>query len=363
MGSTGVLVQTHPTTTSSVVISRSLSIGRMDPPGKLGSRLPNTVRRTHPGRVLFFPTQVCPLLSFSRERSPLTRLTGGPGEPGISHVIGFGELLSNLTGGYYDIVSWDPRGVGYTTWAFTPLCCLLLTPRFSPSTINCFDSMDQYLEFWNGTVVNPQVDIKYGFTDPIDLQYFNSQVSVMDERWKALAQICLKHETGQYLPYVGTTAAVRDLVAIAEFFDGKGCDINYWGFSYGTVIGIYLVNSTSPIPRLPTQILTMSSSVPKARWQGHLGRRGGSPHLRFSTLSPLLGPYRRVRRRDLPGLHSGMRPRRFLRVPSRHQYIHRPRHYRVDKELARCMHSRSPPARNPAYASNRSPTITPGPAG
>ena len=108
--------------------------------------------------------------------------------------------------------------------------------------------MDEYLEFWNGTVVNPRIDIKYGFTDPSDLEYFNSQVSVMESRWKAFGEVCLKHETGQYLPYVGTTATVRDLVAIAEFFDGKGCDINYYGLSYGTTIGNYLINSKLFIP-------------------------------------------------------------------------------------------------------------------
>jgi len=86
---------------------------------------------------------------------------------------------------------------------------------------------------------------KYGF---VDLKYFISQVGVMEERWKALGEVCLKHESGQFLPYVGTTATVRDVVAIAETLDGKGCDINYYGLDYGTIIGIYLANSESTIP-------------------------------------------------------------------------------------------------------------------
>jgi len=118
-----------------------------------------------------------------------------------------------------------------------------LTSPSSPGLINCFSSLDEYKIFWNGTLVHPRIDIKYGFSDPSDLEYFNSQVNVMDERWKAFGEVCLKHETGQFLPYVGTTATVRDLVAIAEYFDGKGCDINYYGGSYGTTIGNYLVNS------------------------------------------------------------------------------------------------------------------------
>ena len=92
-------------------------------------------------------------------------------------------------------------------------------------------------------MVYPKIDIKTGFVDPVDVKYFNSQVSVMDDRWKAFGKVCLKHRTGQYLPYVGTAATARDLVAIAEYFDGKGCDINYYGLSYGTTIGNYLINS------------------------------------------------------------------------------------------------------------------------
>lgn len=132
---------------------------------------------------------------------------------------------------------------------------LYLTRWFSPGLINCFNSLDEYNKFWNGTLVYPDIDIKYGFSEPSDLEYFNSQVSVMDERWKAFGELCLKHETGQYLPYVGTTATVRDLVAIAEYFDGKGCDINYYGMSYGTIIGNYLINSESSVLQFPTQIL------------------------------------------------------------------------------------------------------------
>ena len=97
-------------------------------------------------------------------------------------------------------------------------------------------------------MVFPQIDIKYGFTDPVDLQYFESQVPVMEQKLQAFKQVCLKGPSAEFLPYVGTTATVRDLVAIAEYFDGEGCDVNYYGFSYGTLIGNYLVNSKSSTP-------------------------------------------------------------------------------------------------------------------
>ena len=70
----------------------------------------------------------------------------------------------------------------------------------------------------------------------------------MESRLQNFKQVCLKGPSSQYLTYVGTTATARDLVAIAEYFDGKGCDINYYGISYGTTIGNYLINSQLFIP-------------------------------------------------------------------------------------------------------------------
>lgn len=166
----------------------------------------------------------------------------------------------------------------------------ILTPRFRPGLINCFNSLEEWATFWNGTVVQPQIDIKYGFNDTVDYQYFESQVSVMEERLQAFKQVCLKGPSSQFLPYVGTTATVRDLVAIAEYFDGAGCDINYYGFSYGTTIGNYLINSKLPVAQLHTRIKPSPSSVPQSRWQDHFGRRRGPRHSRRSTFSPLLGP-------------------------------------------------------------------------
>lgn len=101
-------------------------------------------------------------------------------------------------------------GIQRKLWPILAPALPYLTCLFSPGLINCFGSIDEYNKFWNGTLVYPEIDIKSGFSDPSDLEYFNSQVNVMDERWKALGELCLKHETGQYLPYVGTTATVRD---------------------------------------------------------------------------------------------------------------------------------------------------------
>ncbi len=42
----------------------------------------------------------------------LNVITGGPGVPGLEALDETSELLRAQVGGSYDIVSWDPRGVG-----------------------------------------------------------------------------------------------------------------------------------------------------------------------------------------------------------------------------------------------------------
>lgn len=51
------------------------------------------------------------------------------------------------------------------------------------------------------------------------------------------------HErVGENLKYISTTATVRDIDRIYRALEGDDVPINYWGFSYGTLIGSYLVN-------------------------------------------------------------------------------------------------------------------------
>ena len=91
--------------------------------------------------------------------------------------------------------------------------------------------MEEYVAFWNGTMVIPQMDVRGAFELQSDIDYLYSQIPSMDERWKSLGEVCAKHESGQFVPYVGTTAAVRDMVALADYLEGNGTLINYWGAS------------------------------------------------------------------------------------------------------------------------------------
>ena len=110
----GALAQAG-TITPSVVITKFPSIGRKTPPEKRCSASPFISLQKRPGRALSSLILVRPLSPSYKEPPSLTTPKGGPGGSGVNFLIGEGPILSNMTGGYYDIVSWDPRGVGYTT--------------------------------------------------------------------------------------------------------------------------------------------------------------------------------------------------------------------------------------------------------
>ena len=78
-------------------------------------------------------------------------------------------------------------------------------------------------------------------SDPYDLASFKAAIKLADARNEAFVRLC--HErSGEALRHVGTATVVRDLERIYSELEGEGKLINFWGFSYGTVVGSYLVN-------------------------------------------------------------------------------------------------------------------------
>jgi len=54
---------------------------------------------------------------------------------------------------------------------------------------------------------------------------------------KEFGKRCMSSATGPYLRYIGTSSTIRDLVSLADEIVGPGQPIDYYGYSYGTVIG------------------------------------------------------------------------------------------------------------------------------
>lgn len=156
---------------------------------------------------------------------------GGPGGSGISQIIQSGRKLQNVTGGQYEILGWDPRGVGFTT------------PR-----ADCYD----------GDIAARDVAaLQTNAIGPLD-----ASDDAFRRRWaaaKATGQLCeatMKEDS--ILPYLSTASVVRDMVEMLDQIHAlrsppapefeplnmvkvlKPADaprIMYWGFSYGSFLG------------------------------------------------------------------------------------------------------------------------------
>ncbi|MBK0418632.1 alpha/beta fold hydrolase [Leucobacter sp. CSA1] len=140
--------------------------------------------------------------------SPLGTLfvnPGGPGASGAQYVAdGVERAVSATVRERYDVVGWDPRGVG------------------ASSPVSCLDAagLDDYL---------------FGDDEAEELErgsdeWIEAAVAESAEFGEACAE-----RTGELLAHVGTDSTVRDLDMLRAIVgDAK---LNYLGFSYGTYIG------------------------------------------------------------------------------------------------------------------------------
>ena len=123
---------------------------------------------------------------------------GGPGASGIDYVRNSSKTFSGVTG-HFDLVSFDPRGVG----ASKPIRCV------SSSFLDAYIALP-----------------------PVPQTPAQQRASVAASR--SFADACFRRN-GQYLEHVGTIDAARDMdVLRAALGDAK---LTYYGASYGTYLG------------------------------------------------------------------------------------------------------------------------------
>ncbi|KAG8930027.1 hypothetical protein FRC02_004760 [Tulasnella sp. 418] len=156
----------------------------------------------------------------ARNSPALGTIFMNPGDssyPGTSYLRWKSELLSDITGGVFDIVSWDPRGIGFTY------------PRISCGAPLDVDFTDDLL---NARSSGPS---------QADIDGFLANATTIETAFKAFAQQCVDTHQDN-LRYIGTVATARDLVALADAIEGPGSLIRYWGLSHGTLLGSYLLD-------------------------------------------------------------------------------------------------------------------------
>ncbi|MEV3968383.1 alpha/beta hydrolase [Streptomyces sp. NPDC050698] len=141
------------------------------------SRVPHTAR-THQGPLLVNP--------------------GGPGGSGLTLAGFVASSLPAKVAAQYDVIGFDPRGVGA-----------------SKPALDCAPG-------------------HFGPVRPNSLPATPALEKTNLERAKSFAAACGR-KYGHLLPYINTTSAVRDMDAIRRALGAK--KINYLGYSYGTYLG------------------------------------------------------------------------------------------------------------------------------
>ena len=127
---------------------------------------------------------------------------GGPGGSGVGFVLeGFGSFLHANLGGRFDVVGFDPRGVG----ASDPL--------------HCFDSEDDLVSFLVATPLFP---------------YEQPQYRPFFDHWSSLSDHCLRR--GERIArHMSTADVARDLDLLRQAVGDRA--LTYLGFSYGSYLG------------------------------------------------------------------------------------------------------------------------------
>ncbi|MGV9802028.1 alpha/beta hydrolase [Mycobacterium sp. NPDC003449] len=127
---------------------------------------------------------------------------GGPGASAVDTIAGMGAALAGTEiGRRFDLVGFDPRGVGHST------------PQLRCRTDAEFDAYRR----------EPMAD------------YSPAGVAHIEDVHRGLAQQCLDRMGAPFLANVGTASTVQDMDAVRAALGEE--QINYLGFSYGTDLG------------------------------------------------------------------------------------------------------------------------------
>ena len=166
----------------------------------------------HPdGQTITIALKKLPASDGNAEHGSLFLNPGGPGGSGVEAMTSAPRVSEELRAAY-DIIGFDPRGVGQST----------------PITCWTNDEIKQHL-------ANPSDDA--GPTDPLKgVTYKNVAAQNKIDRGAANAARCAQHsQVPELLDHVGTRDVARDLDVLRA--TNGNAKLNYLGVSYGTRIG------------------------------------------------------------------------------------------------------------------------------
>jgi pimeloyl-ACP methyl ester carboxylesterase len=128
---------------------------------------------------------------------------GGPGGSGVDMAFGFGNTLAANLNGRFDVVGFDPRGIG----------------RSSP--LRCFQTFEEASAFFSDPAIS-------------GTPYETRQQRPYVEKFRSLGPKC-QANAGAIARHMSTADVVRDMDLLRRAVGDK--KLTYLGFSYGTFIG------------------------------------------------------------------------------------------------------------------------------
>ncbi|KAJ7269217.1 Alpha/Beta hydrolase protein [Mycena rebaudengoi] len=147
-------------------------------------------------------------VSEAQYRGPLLFNPGGPGGSGVDSLVANGPSFQAVLGSQsnqYDIVSFDPRGVRYST------------------PIAAFFETDAERALWNAAA---------------PFASLNASSDAIPQAWgraHLLGAIAAQRDASQILKYLTTDNVARDMLQITQKFGFE--KLQYYGISYGSVLG------------------------------------------------------------------------------------------------------------------------------
>ena len=166
------------------------------------SRMPTSVPAKHRGILLFNP--------------------GGPGEPGLGMPVGMRDELPKNVTEQFDLIGFDPRGIG----ASSPVTCDLTGDELTLST-------------------------------PYKPETFAKDVA----RTRTVARKCAEHS--DVIAHITTRNTARDMDVIRAVLGEE--KLSYLGYSYGTYLGAVY---TQLFPKRADRIVLDSGVDPALAWRG-----------------------------------------------------------------------------------------------